>query len=114
MRFLRKAMLVGLLGWIGTTGAAEVGVSDTSITIGMSAPLSGPNGAYGQDMKSVITAYFDQLNKNGGVNGRKLDLVALDDGYETDRTVANTKKLIEESRPSPSCNTMVPARRPRP
>ncbi len=98
MKFLRKALLAGLIGLAGTVGAAEVGVSDSNITIGMSAPLSGPNGAYGQDMKTVITAYFEQINKSGGVNGRKLDLVALDDGYETDRTVANTKKLIEESK----------------
>jgi branched-chain amino acid transport system substrate-binding protein len=99
MKFLRKALLVGLLGtWLSAAGAAEVGVSDTNVTIGMSSPFSGPNGAYGQDMKEVITAYFDQINKAGGINGRKLDLVALDDGYETERTVANSKKLIEESK----------------
>lgn len=101
MRFLGRAMLTGLLGWVGAVGmagAVEVGVSDMSITIGMSAPMSGPNGAYGQDMRQVITGYFDQLNKSGGINGRRLTLVSLDDGYETDRTVANTRKLIEESR----------------
>jgi branched-chain amino acid transport system substrate-binding protein len=98
MGFFRRTLLAGLLGWAVGAAAAEVGVNDTSITIGMSSPLSGPNGAYGQDMKEVITAYFDQINKNGGINGRKLDLVALDDGYETERTVANTKKLIDETR----------------
>ena len=46
-------------------------------------------------MKEAITAYFDQINKSGGINGRKLELIAFDDGYETDRTVANTK-LIDE------------------
>jgi ABC-type branched-subunit amino acid transport system substrate-binding protein len=98
MRLIRKAALVALMGWLGATNAAEVGVTDTSVTIGMSSPFTGPTGAYGLDMKEVITAYFDQINKSGGINGRKLDLVALDDGYETDRTVANSKKLIEESK----------------
>jgi len=98
MNFMGRAALVALLAWLGaTTGAlAETGVTDTSVKLGMSAPFSGPNGAYGQEMKEVIGTYFDQLNKNGGVNGRKLELVALDDGYETERTVANTKKLIDE------------------
>jgi len=98
MRLIRKALLVSLMGFMSAVGAAEVGVTDSSVTIGMSSPMSGPNGAYGQDMKDVISAYFDQINKNGGINGRKLELVALDDGYETDRTVANSKKLIEESK----------------
>ena len=77
---------------------AETGVTDTAITLGMSSPLSGPNGAYGLEMKEAIGAYFQQINAGGGVNGRKIELIALDDGYETDRTVANTRKLIEENK----------------
>ncbi|MCK6405044.1 MAG: ABC transporter substrate-binding protein [Rhodocyclaceae bacterium] len=96
MNLFRKLALTAMLGWTAVAGAADVGVSDTTITLGMSSPFSGPNGAYGLDMKNVISTYFDQVNKAGGVNGRKLELIALDDGYETDRTVANTKKLIEE------------------
>ena len=98
MKLVRKLALMALIGWMGSAIAAEVGVTDTSITLGMSSPFSGPNGAYGQDMKNVITAYIDQINKSGGINGRKIDLIALDDGYETDRTVANSKKLIDESK----------------
>ena len=79
-----------------TLSWADPGVSDTAITIGMSAPLSGPNGAYGVDMKQTIEAYFGQVNKAGGVNGRKLELIALDDGYETERTLANTSSLLKE------------------
>ena len=82
MSFIRKAALLALFGWLGTTAtAAEVGVTDSSITIGMSSPFSGPNGAYGLEMKEAIGAYFEHLNKTGGVNGRNLELVALDDGY---------------------------------
>ena len=88
-----SAIAFSTLGW-----ATDPGVTDSAITIGMSAPLSGPNGAYGLDMRQTIQAYFEQLNKAGGINGRKLDLVALDDGYETERTVANTKSLIQEKK----------------
>ncbi|MDD3482018.1 ABC transporter substrate-binding protein [Azovibrio restrictus] len=84
-----------LMAW-SVLAAAEPGVTDSSITLGMSAPLSGPNGAYGVEMREVINAYFAQVNKNGGVNGRKLVLEALDDGYETDRTVTNTRTLIND------------------
>jgi branched-chain amino acid transport system substrate-binding protein len=62
---------------------AEVGVTDNSVLIGMTAPFSGPNGAYGLDMKMVINAYFRQINDAGGIHGRRLELRALDDGYET-------------------------------
>ena len=98
MQGIRKAALVAMMSWIGLASAAEVGVTDTTVTLGMTAPFSGPNGAYRQDMKNVITRYFEQINKAGGVNGRKIELVSLDDGYETDKTVANTKKLIEENK----------------
>ncbi len=81
---------------LSTVSWADPGLTDTSITIGMSAPFSGPNGAYGEDMRQTIQSYFEQLNRSGGINGRKLQLVALDDGYETERTVANTRSLITE------------------
>jgi ABC-type branched-subunit amino acid transport system substrate-binding protein len=95
MRVLKRLATIGAMA-ISTVCWAEPGVTDTTITLGMSAPLSGPNGAYGLDMKQTITAYFEQVNKAGGVNGRKLELISLDDGYETDRAVANTKTLIKD------------------
>lgn len=76
--------------------AADPGIGDNTITLGMSAPFSGPNGAYGKEMKEGAQAYFAQLNATGGINGRKVELVALDDGYETEKAVANTRKLINE------------------
>ena len=92
--------LVGLcLAVLGATHAlADPGVSDTSISIGMSAPFSGTNGAYGVDMRDTIAAYLDQVNRSGGVNGRRIELIAVDDGYETERTVANTTALINEKK----------------
>jgi len=96
MGVLKQLAAAGAIAFTALSGHAEPGVTDTSITIGMSAPFSGPNAAYGLDMKQTIQAYFEQINKSGGINGRKLELVALDDGYETERTVANTKALIGE------------------
>lgn len=75
---------------------AQSGITATTITLGMSAPFSGPNGAYGREMRETISAYFQRMNASGGVHGRKLELVALDDGYETERTVANTKELLQQ------------------
>lgn len=95
MKLWKTVAATCLMAW-SALAAAEPGVTDSSITLGMSAPLSGPNGAYGVEMREVINAYFAQVNKNGGVNGRKLLLEALDDGYETDRTVANTRTLIND------------------
>ena len=98
MRYAR-ALLCALLCWLGSVSAGEtVGVTDNSILIGMTAPFSGPNGAYGLDMKRVIQAYFRQINQAGGVHGRMLSLRVLDDGYETERAVANTQALIKEEK----------------
>ena len=95
MHFLKQLLAVTAIA-VSTLAAAEPGVTDNSITLGMTSPFTGTNGVYGTDMRQVIQAYFDQVNKAGGVNGRKINLVALDDGYETDRAVANTKTLINE------------------
>jgi len=95
---IAKALLLCFLGWLGGVAAAEVGVTDNSILIGMTAPFSGPSGAYGLDMKMVINAFFRQVNDAGGIHGRRLELRALDDGYETDRTVANTRALINQEK----------------
>ena len=87
-----------LLAASAAAQAADPGVSDSTITLGMSAPFTGPNGAYGKDMKEGALAYFAQLNAAGGIGGKKIELLALDDGYETEKTVANTRKLINESK----------------
>jgi branched-chain amino acid transport system substrate-binding protein len=85
----------------GAAHAADPGISEGTITLGMSAPFSGPNGAYGKEMKEGAMAYFAQLNAAGGIHGRKVELLALDDGYETEKTVANTRKLINEQKSLP-------------
>ena len=74
------------------------GVSADTILIGQSAALSGPAEQLGKEMKAGAEAYFEVVNKSGGVNGRKIKLISVDDGYEPDKAAANTKKLIEEEK----------------
>ena len=71
------------------------GVTDTEIVFGMSAPFSGPAKELGRGMKTGIDLAFAAANEAGGVNGRKLRLVALDDGYEPERTRAVMKDLAD-------------------
>src|SRR6202163_1863395 len=76
--------------------ADEVGVSSHSILFGQAAALDGPSSALGQGMRQGILAAFAEINAKGGVHGRKLELISRDDGYDPDRSVAQTIKLIEE------------------
>lgn len=75
---------------------AEPGVTADTILIGQSAGLTGGQAAYSKDVKTGIESYFNTVNKAGGVNGRKLKLVTLDDQGKKDNVVANTKKLVNE------------------
>ena len=70
------------------------GVSDTEIKLGQTMPYSGPLSAFGT-IGRAETAYFEMLNQKGGVNGRKIRLLSLDDGYSPPRTVEQTRKLVE-------------------
>ena len=72
------------------------GVTDTEIRFGISAPFSGPAKELGQNMKLGIEAAFNVANANGGVFGRKLRLIAADDGYEPSRTTGTMAQLYEK------------------
>jgi branched-chain amino acid transport system substrate-binding protein len=71
------------------------GVTDTEITLGQTMPYSGPLSAYGT-IGRAESAYFDMINAEGGVNGRKIKLISLDDGYSPPKTVEQTRRLVEE------------------
>lgn len=77
-------------------GPAVQGVTDTEIVLGMSAPFSGPAKELGRGMKTGIDIAFAAANEAGGINGRKLRLVALDDGYEPARTAQVMRELNEQ------------------
>ncbi|HET9653055.1 MAG TPA: ABC transporter substrate-binding protein [Usitatibacter sp.] len=74
------------------------GVTDTQVLLGQSAALSGPAQELGKDMQLGASLYFNHVNAAGGVNGRRIVLKTLDDGYEPPRAVENTKKLINDER----------------
>jgi len=76
--------------------AAEKGVTQDKILLGQSVALTGAAAQLGIQMRNGIKAYLDEVNASGGINGRKLELITLDDGYEPARTVPNTKKLVDE------------------
>jgi ABC-type branched-subunit amino acid transport system substrate-binding protein len=73
----------------------DPGASDTEIKIGSTNPYSGPASAYGT-IGRAESAYFNMINDRGGVNGRKIKFVSLDDGYSPPRTVEQIRKLVEE------------------
>jgi branched-chain amino acid transport system substrate-binding protein len=75
---------------------AEPGVTAGTIVLGESAAFSGPAQELGQEMRAGAMLYFDYVNQHGGVNGRTIDLHSLDDGYEPDRAVANTKRFVDK------------------
>ncbi len=71
------------------------GASATEIKLGQTMPYSGPASAYGTIGK-LQTAYFKMLNEAGGVNGRKINLISLDDGYSPPKTVEQVRRLVEQ------------------
>ena len=73
----------------------DVGADDKEIKLGHINPYSGPASAYGAIGKS-IGAYFDKVNAEGGINGRKVKFISLDDGYNPAKTVEQARKLVEQ------------------
>src|SRR6202453_5519335 len=71
------------------------GVTDAEIKIGQTFPYSGPASGYVAIARAEAT-YFKMINEKGGVNGRKLNLISLDDGYSPAKTVEQTRRLIEQ------------------
>src|SRR5260221_7119190 len=70
------------------------GVTDTEIKIGTTTPYSGPASGYSAGAVSA-TAYFTMINEQGGVNGRKINYISLDDAYSPPKTVEQIRRLIE-------------------
>ena len=75
------------------------GVTAKEIKIGQTMPYSGPASAYGQ-IGRTETAYFKMINEQGGVNGRLINLISLDDGYSPPKTVEQTRRLVEQEQVS--------------
>lgn len=74
------------------------GVSEHEIVLGQSASFSGSFASQATSYRDGALAYFDHVNAGGGVGGRKVKLVSLDDGYAVDKAVANTERLINQDK----------------
>lgn len=92
---LRGALLAAMVA-LCAPAAAEPGVTPDTIVFGQIAALDGPAGLLGRQMQAGILAAFEEANRSGGVKGRKLALVTLDDGYEPAWSIEAAKKLIAE------------------
>jgi branched-chain amino acid transport system substrate-binding protein len=86
-------------------GSGDPGISDDSIKLGGSYPFSGPASAY-RSIAVGARAHFKFVNANGGVDGRKIDFVTLDDAYEPPRAVQNARRLIQQEEVFALFNTL--------
>jgi len=87
----------GAISLMDIAAHAEPGVLDDRILFGQSAAFEGPAAALGLGMREGILASFNEANATGGVNGRRLELISYDDGYEPEKAIANTKRLINDN-----------------
>ena len=96
--FSKAALAALALGCVATAASAQrqygPGVTDTEIKIGTTTPYSGPASAYAAGAIST-TAFFAMINEQGGVNGRKINYISLDDAYSPPKTVEQIRRLIE-------------------
>ena len=92
---LTLALIAALAMAAAPALAQTAGVTATEIKVGNTNPYSGPASAYGTIGK-VITAYFKKVNDEGGINGRKINFVTLDDGYSPPKTVEMVRRLVEQ------------------
>ena len=96
MRFVTKlGVAMAVAGLTSPATSAEMrGVTSTEIKIGQTMPYSGPVSAFGALGKSEV-AYFKMINERGGINGRTVNLISLDDSYVPPKTVEQTRRLVE-------------------
>jgi ABC-type branched-subunit amino acid transport system substrate-binding protein len=97
--FVTKSFTAFLLALASLVPAgAEDGLTSDTIVFGQAAVLEGPASALGIGMRTGLNAAFEEANRSGGVHGRKLKLISVDDGYEPDKSIAATKRLIEQDK----------------
>jgi len=92
-------------GFSLTAMAADPGVTATELKIGNTMPYSGPVSSY-SPIGKLETAFFNMLNEQGGIAGRKINFISLDDGYSPPKTVEQIRRLVEEDQVSFVFNTL--------
>ncbi|OUL99699.1 receptor [Variovorax sp. JS1663] len=98
---MTQSLLVAFAATVAALGASaqnDPGLTDKTIKIGMFGPLSGNSMAYGFDVINAAKMYYDKVNKDGGVNGRKIELVVEDDRCNANDLLAAVKKLTEQDK----------------
>src|SRR5262249_40301479 len=97
-QWLTAAATVGIAAVVASPAAAQKkydpGASDREIRIGNTTPYSGPASAYGEVGKTYA-AYFNKINAESGINGRKINFISYDDAYSPPKAVEQTRKLVE-------------------
>ena len=93
---LARIAMVAVLALQGVAALAQEGVTKTGIVIGQSVALTGPGSSLAVPFHQGAKMYFDRVNAAGGIQGRKIELVTLDDRGNAQLAVANTKKLLEQ------------------
>jgi len=96
MLLTRAAALIAAVAAALVAQAQTPGVTSSTILFGQSAPLSGGNAELGNDIRNGALAYFRKVNETGGVHGRHLELVTLDDANQVPRSEANSRELVEQ------------------
>ena len=112
----RKLMVMGTLALACAAAYANVGVSDAEVKLGMVNVQTGPASGLGKGMRAGAEAVFKDVNAKGGVHGRKISLLVGDDGYEPNRAVDETLKMIDEQKVfslfgyvgTPTSNAVIP------
>lgn len=94
---LALGLALGTAFLVAGSADAEVGVTEKEILLGESAVFSGPAAALGTDLHAGEQVYFDHINEQGGIYGRRIRLVTKDDGYEPGRAKDNTAELIQKT-----------------
>ncbi|WP_421954145.1 ABC transporter substrate-binding protein [Polaromonas sp.] len=93
---LARALIVAVLSLAGAAAQSQDGVSKSTIVIGQSVALTGPAASLGAPFAQGAKLFFDRVNAGGGINGRKVELVTLDDAGNPATTLANTQKLLAQ------------------
>ena len=78
--------------------AAEPGVTDTEVLLGMWSPLTGPTALLGTSERDALQIWVSQVNEAGGVNGRKVRLIVYDDAGSPQEALASVRRLIDQDR----------------
>jgi len=96
MKLLHRALARGLASLVLLAATAVFAQQGGTIRLGQTLPLSGPLTELGTEYRDGAQTYFKWINSKGGVHGRRIELLTLDDGYVVERTVENAKRLLDQ------------------